>query len=336
MRGSNLKIYAIGLSIIFLFSCFIVSADDSTSILTSDNDDFYFVQLTDTHVRHKIFFDRQETSANRLTTVLDEIKSFENPPAFITITGDLCEWAAGFTGALNCIAFLDCFHIKDDQLYADEELTIPVYTTPGNHDYVLQRNLNNYHRYIDKNHVADEDRYVVTYGDVSLFFMDSGPNYYSNLFILFEWHGEGLYDCDIEWLEEELSLCESTYKIVLMHHPAVGEERDLFIYNREGFVNICENYDVELVLTGHTHNSRVYDSEGIAYTELPLNCDDYSTLYVQTDDCREGIHYRNISFLDDSIILEGTEELEYTSHINSIYNNAYLMRYIKTWKNIYK
>ena len=274
------------------------------------DDDFSFIQLTDTHVRHKIT-DRHEITTKRLTTVLDEIKSFENPPAFIAITGDLCEWAGNDPiGALNSKAFVNCFFIKDDQLYADSEFSIPVYTTPGNHDYVISRNLNNYHKYIDTRHIEENDRYVVTYGDVSLFFMDSGPNYYSNIFILFEWHGVGLYDCDIEWLEEELSLCESTYKIVLMHHPAVGEEDDLFIHNREEFVNICENYDVELVLTGHTHKDRVYDSDGNAYTELPLNCNDYSTLYVQTDDCREGIHYRNVSVTSESVILENTQELE--------------------------
>ena len=276
---------------------------------TNLENDFYFVQLTDTHVRHKIF-DFREKTKERLTTVIDHILTFETKPAFVVITGDLTEWAAGVTGALNCMAFLECFHIKDDQLYIDEGFTIPVYTTPGNHDYVLHRNLDNYHKYIDKNHVDDEDRYVVTYEDVSLFFMDSGPNYYDKLLILFQWHGVGLCDCDIEWLEDELSNCTTDRKVILMHHPAVGEERDLFIHNREEFVELCETYDVEVVLTGHTHKSRVYDYDLNEYTDdLPLNCSQYSPLYVQTDDCREGIHYRNVTINDGHIWIESTQEI---------------------------
>jgi len=290
-------------------------------------DDFYFVQLTDTHIRHKIV-DIFESTTERLTTVLEKINSFENPPAFVVITGDLCEWAGSDpTGALNAQAFVSCFYEEDDQLYADSELTIPIYTTPGNHDYVITRNLKNYHNYIDKNHIEDEDRYIVTYGDVSLFFMDSGPNYYSNPLIIFEWHGEGLYDDDIEWLDEELSNCKSTHKIVLMHHPAVGEDQDLFIRNRKAFVELCESYEVDLVLAGHTHSDKVYDYDLNKYDEHPINCSKYSTLYVQSDDCREGIHFRNISIRGNDIWIEGNEELEQVIHDkskNDIYQNIYL------------
>ena len=127
-------------------------------------DDFYFVQLTDTHIRHKIF-DLFETTTDRLKTVVEEIVSFDSPPAFVVITGDLCEWAGSdFTGALNAQAVISCFYEMGDQLYADPGFTIPVYTTPGNHDYVYTRDLTNYHTYIDKNHIEDQDRYVVTYG----------------------------------------------------------------------------------------------------------------------------------------------------------------------------
>ena len=199
----EIKFLTLFIFITLVFSTVIVAGFNhkisNAEIKTFDerlNDDFYFVHLTDTHIRHKIF-DRNEDTSSRLKTVVETVVSFENKPAFIVITGDLTEWAAGITGALNSITFTKCFFEKDEQFYADEEFTIPVYTTPGNHDYVLHRNLRNYHRFIDKKHVTDEDRYIVTHEDVSLFFMDSGPNYYSDLSILFEWHGEGLYDCDI-------------------------------------------------------------------------------------------------------------------------------------------
>lgn len=271
--------------------------------------DFYFVQLTDTHVKYKLF-DRYEASKKRLDTVLETILSFENKPAFIVITGDLCEWGNNPFGVLNSITFANCFYKKDDQLYADANFTIPVYTTPGNHDYCLTRDLRNYHKYIDKNHIKEEDRYIIDYRNVSLFFMDSGPNYYSNLSNLLEWHGQGLYDNDIEWLEDGFSRSQSKHKIVLMHHPAVGQKEDVFILNRDVFVELCKTYDVELVLAGHTHRARVFDNDLNKYEELLLNCSLYPTLYVQSDDCREGIHYRNVSIRGNDVWLESSEEIK--------------------------
>jgi len=271
------------------------------------NDDFYFVHITDTHVMNKVF-DRNEVSKKRFRSVLDRVCSFENKPAFIVITGDLTQWGGSrISGALNYRAFASCLYKKDGQFYADTDYSIPVYTTPGNHDYCFNRNLRNYHRII-----YNDDRYVVNYSDVSLFFMDSGPNYYSDIPILFDWHGEGLFDCDIDWLENELSNCQSTHKIILMHHPAVGEKDDLFISNREEFVELCETYDVEVVLAGHTHKSRVYDYDLNEYTELPLNCSQYPTLYVQSDDCKEDVHYRNVSVIGNDIWIESCVEVEGT------------------------
>ena len=219
MKKFNFQFIIIILLILFLCNTFVVVgsngfAEEKTYL--QNNNDFYFVHLTDTHIKHKLY-DIKENTKVRLLTVIEHVISFEKKPAFIVITGDLTEWGGGgVTGALNCIAFANCFYEKDRQLYADENFSIPVYTTPGNHDYCFNRNLKNYHRFIDKNHVDEKDRYIVTHGNVSLFFMDSGPNYYSNIFILFEWHGMGLCNCDIKWLDEKLSLCDSTFKIVLM------------------------------------------------------------------------------------------------------------------------
>ena len=38
----------------------------------------------------------------------------------------------------------------------------------------------------------------------------------------------------------------------------------------------------------------------------------YTTLYVQSDDCKGSIHYRNISIVENNIWVESSEELEYT------------------------
>jgi 3',5'-cyclic AMP phosphodiesterase CpdA len=284
------------------------------------SDNFYFVQITDTHVMHKLF-DKNESSIKRFKSVIENVTNFENKPAFIVITGDLCEWGGnGVTGFLNCKTFVDCLYKNNNLLYADPGFSIPVYTTPGNHDHLCKNSfkknsLRNYHFFIDGNHIVDCDRYVVKVNDLSLFFMDSGSNYilepWKWLYVL----GNGLFYDDILWLEEKLSTCETEHKIVLMHHPSVNirNENNVMIEviarNRVRFIELCENYDVELVLCGHTHTSMVFDSNEILYEKLSLNCSIYPTLFVQTDDCKQGVHYRNVSLINNDIWLGECKEL---------------------------
>ena len=334
MRKLNLAVVAFILCILLLWAGVAVGALNKQSIVGQkkiepdtlvnirDNaDDFYFVQITDTHVMHKLF-DPDGISTNIFKTVIETVTSLSEKPAFIVITGDLVEWGGSrWSGALNFQAFLDYLYEKDDQLYADEEYSIPVYTIPGNHDYRWDTTLTNYYLYVDKIHNADDARYIITHQDASLFFLDSGHDY-----ILEPWDwmrvlGSGLYDDDIAWLENALNDCNSQHKIVLMHHPAVNyrdkysKMTDVIARNREVFLELCEDYDVDLVLVGHTHQAVVFDGEEEVYNEtaLPLNCSLYPTLYVQSDDCKDGCHYRNISIVGNDIWLDACAEIEVTS-----------------------
>jgi len=320
MKKINLLIVSLFLISILLFSGFSFGSTPNKKLFNlQDNNDFYFVQITDTHVMHKVF-DRNEISKNRFKTVLTHICSFGNKPAFVVITGDLTEWGGSrVSGALNCLAFISCLYKKDEQLYADENYSIPVYTTPGNHDYNFNRNLDNYHRFIE-----NDDHYIINYSDTSLFFMNSGPNYYGEIYRWFHKpDGDGLHNCDIQWLENALENCSSKHRIVLMHHPAVnsrnnlGTMRDVIARNREAFIDLCDQYDVELVLTGHTHKSYVFDGLECSYTfNNSLNCSLYSTLFVQTDDCKQGLHYRNVTIVGNDIWLENCVELNYLKRFN--------------------
>jgi len=299
--------------------------DKKTSIACSSQpsnhrtiDDFYFVHITDTHIMHKLY-DPEEVTTTIFKTVRETITSFQEKPAFIVITGDLVEWGgSGASGALNYQALVDCLYENNNQFFADEAYTIPVYTTPGNHDYNFNRNLKNYHRLIDSDHVTDHDRYILTHNEVSLFFMDSGPNYYADPAKWFHILGDGLYDDDIQWLDEGLQQCSSQQKIVLMHHPAIndrndqGEMENVIARNREMFISLCEAYDVEAVLAGHAHHARVFDGDENRYDTLPLNCSQHPTLFVQTDDCKQGCHYRNISIRGDDVWIEDSVKLQVT------------------------
>jgi 3',5'-cyclic AMP phosphodiesterase CpdA len=269
----------------------------------TSNTGFYFIQLTDTHVMNKLF--DHNRSASGLRTVLTHVCSFDPKPAFIVITGDLTNWGGSWiSGAMNCLAFASCFYKKDGQLYADADHSIPVYTTPGNHEYIYTHSLRNYHRYIET-----DDRYVVNHDEASLFFLNSGSAFFNG--------GTGLTNDDIAWLQDRLQNSSATIKIVLMHHPAVyfrddnGKMYDVIYRNRETFVQSCEDNGVELVLCGHTHESRVFDASEQTYdTNISFNCSVYPPLFVQTDDCDQCGHYRNVTVSGNDVWLEPCVEVD--------------------------
>jgi 3',5'-cyclic AMP phosphodiesterase CpdA len=287
---------------------------------TENEDDYYFIQITDTHVMHKIF-DLSLEYKNHLINLISHINSFENKPRFVVITGDLVSIGGGLIGAFNYRAFLDCLYKEDGQLYTDSSCEISVYTIPGNHDYLFHLNLFNYHKFIDNRHTIIQnpkellenrqlsDRFTLTFGNLTLFCLNSGHGYFMNpLREMIHFKGSGLnYWFDIEWFESVLVNCTTKHKIVLMHHPAVNwGEYDIIGRNKDIFIQLCEGYDVDLVLAGHTHASRVFDKDKNFYKNemLPLNCSNYPPLYVQTDACKEGGFYRNITISADHIMLD--------------------------------
>ena len=282
-----------------------------------ESEGLYFIQITDTHILHSCF-DLDEKYKNRLNCVLDEIRSFNDKPAFIVITGDLVEWGGfGITGALNYKTFIECFYEKDNQLYLNSDFTIPIYTTPGNHDYRWSSKLSNYNRKLNPQQNQD-NKYEIIYENLSLFFLDSGHDYLLNPFGWFRQDGlhvkgSGLEMNDLIWLNNTMKNSTSKFKVVLMHHPAIdqrdrfGNMLDVIARNRQGFIDICEYNNVEIVLTGHTHRNSIYDFEENSYSNLYHNCSLYSTLYVQTDDCKNNIAYRNISIIKNDIWIEPTQ-----------------------------
>lgn len=86
-----------------------------------------------------------------------------------------------------------------------------------------------------------------------------------------------------------------------MYNPAVNfrDEKgimvDVIAHNRENFIQLCENYDVDLVITSHTHSSVVYDGNENKYDSNPFCCSNYPTQFVQTDDCEQDVNYLNVS-----------------------------------------
>ena len=319
--------------IVFLLNGIILTSsiqhpiDKPTFIITKNqsNSSYFFVHITDTHVIHN-WFDHNETRKHWLISLLNYVTSFDTPPAFVVITGDLVEWGEGFFGALNYYAFTQCFYKNNTQLYANKNCSIPVYFTPGNHDYYPYRILCNYHFFVDSIHIKDHNHYLVTYKNFSLFFMNSGPNSYAKYSDKVNSLAVGLTNDDITWLEEQLQVYATNHKIILMHHPAInlrnkdGDMTGVFINNRGQFIEICEKYDVDAVLAGHTHEARVFDSYEHLYENVPMNCSKFPTLFVQSDDCKESVHYRNISLVGNDMWIEPSQEVNVTYLLTSDLN----------------
>ena len=118
--------------------------------------------------------------------------------------------------------------------------------------------------------------------------------------------GTGLTENQIQDLDDWLDIYSSMEnKIVFMHHPAVNEVRTIS-KNKDDFIQVCEDNGVEVVLTGHTHSSFVYDKYGNFNFEPdvgnPLYCN--RTYYVQTQDCgKNHASYRMIEIRGDDVFI---------------------------------
>ncbi|HXB12301.1 MAG TPA: metallophosphoesterase, partial [Bacteroidia bacterium] len=238
---------------------------------------------------------------------LNEFNNLSPKPAFIVATGDISN-----VGNSNP----PMYHVLTQFLYPDSvpnpgigvyhidaAQKIPIYFTPGNHDYyttlyppgsLTQSNyLTNYAQYIG----PDTD-YAVTDKISVILFMRSGNDIpYWNELDPFTPDGSGLTDGQCAWIRKELALNSTKRKIIVMHHPPenlAGTNCDGTPYtsqtildpaagslanNRTTFLNICDSNKVDMVLAGHQHQNVVTDVNGNMISE---NCDSCGTRYVQT------------------------------------------------------
>ncbi|MCK4827298.1 metallophosphoesterase, partial [bacterium] len=223
--------------------------------------DFTFVQVTDVHIGY------DPRSIERFADALKAIDDLDPKPAFILITGDLVEWNAdNFFKAFNGIL---------------ESNDISTYFIPGNHDRRTclvcgDDHLANYYEYIQ----TPYDDYYYTFNHEGYLFvgLDSGedndPVYYGDLTP----EGSGLGDDQILDL---INLGKKDPKIIFMHHPAINDNDDseelgffpitdnatggndhCIASYRHMFITYCKNYNVRLVLTGHTHKDKIFDAFG--------------------------------------------------------------------------
>jgi DNA repair exonuclease SbcCD nuclease subunit len=272
-------------------------------------ENFSFGHLTDVHLGYypgkkycvdKLFISAECSPAYMtISTVMftDTLQSVKKDNlSFILITGDLVQ----YDNKDFFIAFGNLL----------KGISIPVNTTPGNHDrrdVIIGDNLSNYNDYIKpiSNPSTPDNNYSFDYKGYRFIGLDSGADYSDDLTP----EAEGLTNEQIDRLENKFN--SSHPKIIFMHHPVMSLVDDLTIkdgalgrndgaiaINRWNFINYTRDSNVILVLTGHNHNDLIFDISG----NLVANSSSNRPLFIQTrsatKDENNGRGYRIVEVKD--------------------------------------
>jgi 3',5'-cyclic AMP phosphodiesterase CpdA len=268
---------------------------------------FYFIQIADTHIGFP-------GADDNLERCLDYIESFEIEPEFLIITGDIVHYG-------DLPGFLERFSIKCYQQFNSiiDSHNMIDYCCPGNHEYYIGWRLDNYDNYIDYEYNSDNYRYSFTHLNTNFISLNSGSGF---------WRGNGLTNDDITWVNNVLDNLDGVIndkddselnKVIFMHHPIItyNERNNIklwnfegIIKNRENFMDLCDKYDVDLVLSGHTHDNHIFKRSDIGNNKdgqtAPIICNE--TLYVQTADIKVKSAFRKIIINGDEVIVDIAEE----------------------------
>jgi 3',5'-cyclic AMP phosphodiesterase CpdA len=289
---------------------------------------FTFIHLSDLHVSTVPSSVNQcDLNGAKAGCYLQTFATMDPKPAFILGTGDISNIGnstavpGGMYSALTQYLYpRGLTYPGVGALFIDSAQTIPIYLAPGNHEYYTTLTsfslstetlplLDSIPNFV-KNIGPDSDYAVSTPISVILF-MRSGHDV--SYLISTDPKGSGYTDAQIDWMRSLLAQNQNKRKIIIMHHPpsdAGGyscgiatfsgngtDSASSFYYNRDAFLNICDSFNVDLVLAGHVHQNVVVNRNGEIIDE---NCDSCGTRFVQTGPAFAGC-YRTIT-VDSSFI----------------------------------
>jgi predicted MPP superfamily phosphohydrolase len=259
----------------------------AVQLIQDEPTEYTVVQLSDIHIGKYSNPVNKKQELIRLFTYVDETIH----PAFVILSGDSVDWYNEKSQR----------NVFEDLQQALLKCNTPVYTVPGNHEryghsllflYSPYTNLTPYHRFLNP-----LDDYAFQYGGMNFIFLDSGFEYSRWEVQLQIWNttpeGSGLTNTQMFLLEHRLG-DSSLNQIITMHHPAVNDKNDTSLgavpntlpsgndeciaFNRGAFISYCEQNNVSIVLTGHTHENHVFTSQGIEVTNSSV-----WPLFIQTD-----------------------------------------------------
>ncbi|MBO0939838.1 metallophosphoesterase [Fibrella sp. HMF5335] len=152
--------------------------------------------------------------------------------------------------------------------YPEQLRSLPFYATPGNHDYHDDVNDFNVPYFALTTPPTNAEAGGVASKSTSYYSVDYGPLHLISLDSYGNFPGQGrIFDTtstQIEWLKRDLAANAASAKkrpwtVIFFHHPPYTQgsrnsdtEQDL-ILNRARLTPIFERYNVDLVLSGHSH-----------------------------------------------------------------------------------
>ncbi|MCX8096073.1 MAG: metallophosphoesterase, partial [Spirochaetes bacterium] len=161
----------------------------------------------------------------------------------------------------------------------------------------------NYIRFVGKRFL----NYYIDISNVRLIFIDTGYDYYFSFFayngILPEPEASGLTASQINFLKSALETSTNRFNIILTHHPFLNKDDEgIFLFNRDEFYNLTKSNKVSLILSGHTHENRVFDSKMNLVRSFPItNINDI--YHVQTGSIGKDGYFRMIEVFEWGIVI---------------------------------
>lgn len=266
---------------------------------------FSFIHISDLHISD-VPCANSDTNGQYFKCSLKEFANFIPKPEFVIATGDISDIGNEEPDGMYPTVtqhlyppFLVNPGIGD--YFIDSAETIPIYFTPGNHEYwtgfdSIGIPVSNDTLFYYPQQIIPNVDYTLTTDIAVLIFLRSGHDspygYPPNPAVI---KGTGLSNAQCSWLRDVLSSNGGKRKIIVMHHPpvnAAGTNSDgtpftaltldsatySLMNNRTNFLNICDSNHVDLVLAGHVHQNVVANRKGDTINENWPN----GTRYVQT------------------------------------------------------
>jgi len=207
--------------------------ENAVCIRDSFPENVSFVHITDTHVCNDTY--------EQVRKCFEEINLID--PDLVLISGDLVHEA--------CPEQFEMF------LELQKNLTVPAYPTIGNHDYANTFGFDNDPCYYEE-YITPVRDFSFDLGPYHFIGMDSGHTV--------DWpynSGSGFSQEQIRWLEGDLNRnADSAMTFITMHIPAVDQTGITIKNNREEFISTCQQYGVDMTLSGHLHWDALYDGTG--------------------------------------------------------------------------
>lgn len=282
----------------------------SAMSLFAQSTSFTFIHLSDIHVSTVPSAVNQcDVNGAKAQCYLKEFATMSPKPAFILGTGDISNIGnstavpGGMYSALTQYLYPQGLQYPaPGQLFIDSAKTIPIYLAPGNHEYYTTLTsfsvgtqtlplLDSIPNFVQN--IGPDSDYAVSTNISVVLFMRSGHDI--SYLISTDPKGSGYTTAQIDWMRSVVAANPYKRKIIVMHHPPTdgagykcgianfsgngNDSSSSFYYNRQAFINICDSFNVDLVLCGHVHQNVVVNKLGNVIDE---NCDTCGTRYVQT------------------------------------------------------